>query len=148
MSALGANVANDYTYTYSVTPSGMSSTGAGPFDVNLLLFNFSDTNETFLEAGGTTSLGLTQQLPGTGVFTFDSGTLVSGTTETFSFISPDAPGSTVGAVGVAFNGSGVASVNGVSPAPAPEPGTLASMALLSTCLGLGIVARKRKALAA
>ena len=48
------------------------------------------------------------------------------------FTSPDAPGSTVGAFGVSYAGSGVASINGITPAPAPEPSQTAA-------LGLGVL---------
>jgi hypothetical protein len=139
-----------YTYTYTVTPSG-SNPGAASFDVSLLTFNFSDPNVVFLSAtnsSGSGPLGLTNTYPGTGVFVFDSGTLISGSSENFAFTSADAStgGGTVGLTGVAFNGSGVAAINNVSPAPAPEPGSLVSLAVLSTCLGMGIIARKRNAL--
>lgn len=124
-----------YTYTYGVTPS---------FNANQLIFNFSDANVSFGSASG--PLTLTNTVPTGGVFSFDNGTLAMGTSETFTFTSPDAPGGTLGTVGISYAGSGVAAVNGTMPAPAaaPEPGGMVALSVLFGSLGLAVAAKRRR----
>lgn len=133
--------AQSFTYTYSVTPS---------FNVNQLIFNFSDPNVTFASDSGPLSLTSSGTVPSAGLFSFDSGTLAANSSETFSFFSPDAPGGTLGTVGISYTGSGVASVNGTMPAPAaaPEPGGIVALSVLFGCLALGVAAKRRNAVSA
>ncbi len=129
-----------FTYTYTLSSS---------IPLNQLTFNFSDP-DPFTGITTTGPLALTSMNAAAGLYNFSNPTtaLAANTGDTFTFTSPDAPGGTLGAVGISYAGSGVDSVNGMTPAPAaaPEPGSLVSMAVLSTCLGLGIVARRRRML--
>ncbi len=131
---------NAFTYTYAVTPN---------FNVNQLFFNFADPNVTFSSDSGPLSLTSSSTVPSAGVFSFDSGQLNAGSTETFSFLSPDAPGGSVGEVGISYSGSGVAALNGTMPAPAaaPEPSGMVALTVLFGCLTFGVAAKRRKATA-
>jgi len=132
-----------FTYTYMVTPTSPN------FNVNQLIFNFSDSNITFASSTGPLSMQSAGTVPNAGVFSFNNGQLNSGSTETVNFFSPDAPGGTLGTVGISYAGSGVASVNGTMPAPAaaPEPGGMVALSVLFGCLAVGVAAKRRRATA-
>lgn len=135
-----------YNYAYTVTPSTSPS-----FSPNELIFNFSDPTVQFVSttpAAGDLTYSSGASNAALGLFVFDTGTLPAGTSEAFSFTSPDAQGSNaLGTVAIQFLGASVAAnQNLAGPVPAPEPGSLVSMAVLGACLGLGIVARRRKTL--
>ncbi len=129
-----------FTYTYAVTPT---------FNVNQLIFNFSDPNITFASSSGPLSMTSAGTVPNAGLFSFSNGTLAANSPETFSFFSPDAPGGTLGTVGISYSGSGVASLNGTMPAPAaaPEPGGMVALSVLFGCLAVGVAAKRRRATA-
>ncbi len=130
-----------FTYSYVVTPSALTVTTD---------FSFQDPSAAVITAttntGGFTALPVTPVTGSPRMFFFFGGTIAPGGSATFNFTSTDGPG---GTVAVSTNGAGAAAQNGVlgPGVAAPEPGSLVSMAVLSTCLGLGIVARRRRMLA-
>lgn len=135
-----AGSGTSFTYTYTVTPS---------IDINQLLFNFSDTNFTSETSGGPLTLQTGNSAPVGGVFSFGNATtpLRAGTSEMFTFVSPDGPGGSLGTVGISFAGSGVVAVNGTMPAPAaaPEPSGMVALAVMFGCLAVGVAAKRRTA---
>jgi len=135
-----APTGSSFTYSYVVTPT---------FNVNQLIFNFSDTNFTSETSNGPLTFQAGPSIPTAGEFFFGNGTLAANTSETFTFVSPDAPGGTLGTVGISFAGSSVASVNGTMPAPAaaPEPGGMVALAVMFGCLAVGVAAKRRNAAA-
>lgn len=132
-----------FAYSYLVTPTSPN------FNINQLIFNFSDSNITFASSSGPLTMTSAGTVPTAGVFSFSGGQLNANSSETFTFFSPDAPGGTLGTVGISYAGSGVASLNGTMPAPAaaPEPGGMVALSVLFGCLAVGVAAKRRRATA-
>ena len=134
---LSVSKAGTGPYTFTVTVSPATTINTITFDFNGLVNFTSSTGPFSAPAFGPTPTavdssytffgpGFTPQTFGTEMFTFTPGT-----------------GSTATTYNITVGGPTFAAVNSGLLA-APEPGSLVSMTVLSACLGLGIIARRRK----
>lgn len=161
--AIGQAIAG--TLTMSANVSNPEST-SGPFIVqslNNISFAFTSTTPVaghtnlLSISGGTGSIDArtngytysvtadTANAPTPDALNFQSDFLSFGTTtdENYNFsLSGNSPASTSNSYLNSFNAAGTG-IFASAPLPSPEPGTLVSLAVLSGCLGIGLLARKR-----
>lgn len=139
-------VGGQYTYDYNLTL--LPTAGSAPGNVSLLTFSFSG-NPTFTSAtpagfGPPTNPIINNTATGYFVFFSYPGLTASNPSAQIDFSAAQGPTGTL-SLGTSSNAGDASATAGLpGPVAAPEPSTLVSLALLGTCLGLGIVARKRK----
>lgn len=161
--AIGQAIAGTLTLTGTSTGTAGS---AGPFlEQPLNNVNFAFTSSTPVAghtnllsiSGGTATIDArtggytyavtadTANAPTPDTLNFQSDFLTFGgvTDENYNFsLTGDVPASLTGSSMSSFNAAG-AGIFASAPMPSPEPGTLVSLAVLSGCLGIGLIARKR-----